>query len=90
MNAGVLKPTHWQSKWLSETKLMMLQNDKLLRVIDLRVPQRIVPTEKVKARMLMVTAFTWKVWGGGGSAKDLATSSPLQMRLTLTHTGPRV
>lgn len=93
MNAGVLKPTHWQSKWLSETKLMMLQNDKLLRVVDLRDPQRIVQTEKVKARMLMVTVLTWKVCGGGGgvcSGKDLATSSPLQMRLTLTHTGPRV
>lgn len=66
MNAGVLKPTHWQSKWLSKTKLMMLQNDKLLCVIDLRDPQRIVHTEKVKARMLMVTALTWEVWGRGG------------------------
>lgn len=68
---------------------MMLQNDKLLRVIDLRDPQRIVQTEKVNAGMLMVTALTWKVWGGA-SGKDLATSSLLQMRLALAHTGPRV
>ena len=49
MNAGILKPTHSQSKWLSKTKLMMLQNDKLLCVMDLRDPQRTVRMEDVKA-----------------------------------------
>lgn len=38
-NAGVLKCVHQQSKWLFKTKLMMLQNDKLLRVTDPRGPR---------------------------------------------------
>lgn len=63
MHAGVLKPTHRWSKWLSKTKLMMLQNDKLLRVIDLRDPQRTVHAEDVEARILMATSLTCKEEG---------------------------
>ena len=66
----------------------MLQNDKLLCVIDLRDPQRTVHAEDVKARRLVATSLTCKEEGTSG--KDLATSSPLQMQLVLTHTGPQV
>lgn len=66
---------------------MMLQNDKLLRVIDLRDPQRTVYAKDVEARMLMATSLTCKKEGASG--KDLATSSPLQMLLIVASTGPR-
>ena len=66
---------------------MMLQNDKLLRVIDLRDPQRTVHAEDVEARMLMATLLTCEKEGASG--KDLATGSPLQMLLVVASTGPR-
>lgn len=62
--------THSLAKQMAlKTKLMMLQNDKLLCVIDLRDPQRIVQMKNVKARMLIVTMLAGRYEGASGKER---------------------